>query len=400
MSETTSLRPQLQRAQWGALLAGVAGLALCALGAVLDPNRFFQSYLVAYLYWIGMALGSIAVVMLHHLAGGEWGLVVRRPLEAAAMTLPVMAFAFVPLALALPVLYEWARPEAVAANALLQHKAAYLNVPFFVLRAVAYFAAWIGMAYWLYDRSRDQDRAGSPLPRGRVRLLSGLGLVLLALTVTFAAFDWGMSLEPEWFSTIYGMMLMVGQVLGAFAFGVAVVALLEDHPSMSDAVTPSRLNDLGSLLLTFVLLWAYIAYSQYIVIWSGDLPEEAAWYLRRTGGGWGWVVIALLVAHFLLPFAVLLSRRAKRRAEVLLAVAALVVVMRWVDTFWLVIPAFHPGGISLHWLDLATLVGVGGIWLAAFVWFLKRRPLVPVFDPRLRPAEAEGEARWVVEGKE
>ncbi len=373
----------LLRMQRPALAAGVAGLAVAALGAFISPAQFFRSYLVAYLFWCGIALGSLAIVMLQHITGGAWGAIIRRPLESATRTLPVLALLFLPLLLGLPHLYEWASPEHVAHDPVLQHKQLYLNVPFFIARAAFYFATWIVLARLLTRWSRDQDERGGPVSERRLQYLSRGGLLLYSLTMTFASIDWVMSLEPHWYSTIYGILFIGGQVLSAFAFVIPVMALLADRAPLSEIISPDKFHDLGKLLLAFIMLWAYFSFSQFLIIWSGNLPEETPWYLNRLRGGWESIGVAQIVLHFALPFVVLLSRDLKRDGRRLAAVALAVLAMRVVDLFWLIAPAFSPGALTVHWLDAVTLVGVGGVWLAAFAYQLRGQPLMPLQDASL-----------------
>jgi hypothetical protein len=368
---------EFDRFQRRAGAAGILALAACAAGAAGSPDQFFRSYLFAYLFWIGIALGCFAIVMLHHLVGGGWGVVIRRLLESGAGTLPLMAVLVLPLVAGLPRLYVWARPEAVAGDELLRHKAPYLNVPFFVGRLVFYFAVWIVLAHLLNKWSEEQDRTLSPQVKTRLQLLSGPGLVLYGLTVTFASVDWVMSLEPHWFSTIYGILFMTGEALATLAFVILALLVLVRRKPMADVLKARHFHDLGNLMLAFVMLWAYVSFSQFLIIWSGNLPEEIPWYLRRLDGGWAWVAVVLVVFHFALPFVLLLSRQNKQRLPILAGIAGGVLVVRLVDLFWMVMPAFHPGGFRVHWMDLLMPVGIGGLWLAAFAWRLKRRPLLP-----------------------
>ena len=367
----------LERFRRACLIAGIIGLVFCVVGAVFSRQQFFQSYLFAYIFWLGIALGCLAIVMLHNLSGGAWGVVIRRVLESGMMTLPLMALLFVPLLFGLPRLYEWARPEVLADDPLLRHKSAYLNVPFFIVRAAIYFLVWSGAAALLARRSGEQDRA-DPQMIARQRRVSGPGLVLFGLTITFASIDWLMSLEAHWYSTIYGVHFLGGHVLAAFAFAILLAVRL--RASNAGALQQGQLLDLGNLLLAFVMLWAYFSYSQWIVIWSGNLPEEISWYLRRNRGGWQWLITALILFHFFVPFALLLVRAFKRRGAVLCAIAAAILFMRLLDIFWYTAPAFHPGSFYLHWMDIAAPIGLGGIWLAVFFFYLGRRPPLPLSD--------------------
>ncbi|PYV87682.1 MAG: hypothetical protein DMG05_17140 [Acidobacteria bacterium] len=380
---------ELQQFQKRSLLVGIVGLALCGAGMLFNREEFFRSYLLAYLFWIGIALGCLAIVMLHHLSGGAWGIVIRRLLESATRTLPLMALLFLPIVFGLSHLYEWARPEALG-DKILRHKSLYLNVPFFLVRAALYFAAWIAVVYFLNKWSLKQDQTAAPSLSRQLELLSGPGLVIYGATMTFASIDWVMSLEAHWFSTIYGLSFMVGQVLGAFAFVIAVAILLSSRKPLSEVISSEHLHDLGKLLLAFVMLWAYLAFSQFLIMFSGNLPEEIPWYIRRQQGGWRWIGLLLILLHFALPFLLLLSRSLKRDAKKLLAVAALVIAMRFVDLLWQVSPAFHPEGFHFNWMDLAAPAGIGGIWLASFARQLKGRPVLPLHDPFFQEAVQHG----------
>ncbi len=378
-----TLHPFWDQVQRRALVVGAAGVVLCGVGVFFNPVQFFRSYLLAYLFWLGIPLGCLAILMLHHLVGGAWGALIRRVLEAGTRTLPLLVFLFVPLLFGVHELYLWARPEVVANDLLLQRKSSYLNIPFFMLRSALYFVVWLAVSYLLNKWSLRQDRTGADPFERRMRLLSGPGLVLYVVTATFAYVDWMMSLEPHWFSTIYGILAIVGQLLATLAFAVVVTALLVDAPPLSDLMSPGHVHDLGNLLLAFVMVWAYMAISQFLIIWSGNLPEEITWYLHRTQGGWEWVGLALILFYFGLPFFLLLSRGIKQHVRRLAWVAGAMLGMHGVDVFWRVVPAFQPSGVAVHWMDVAALMGVGGIWMAVFVWQLRERPLLPVYDPGL-----------------
>jgi hypothetical protein len=378
--------PEVGRMQRRALGVGVAALALCVAGAIASPAQFFRSYLFGYLFWTGVALGCLAIVMLQHLSGGAWGMVIRRMLESGSRTLPLMALLFVPLIPGIRQLYGWARSD----NAI-SYQAAYLNVPFFLFRALLYFLVWLSIAYFLNRWSREQDRTGDLRLARRLQLLSGPGLVLYGLTATFAAIDWVMSLEPHWYSSIFGILIIGGQALSAMALIIAVAVLLAQHEPLSGVLLPSHFNDLGKLLLTFVMLWAYFAFSQLLIIWSGNLPEEIPWYLHRLHSGWRWVGVLLILFHFALPFVLLLSRDLKRNARALALLAVGVIFMRLVDLFWLTAPEFWPGSFHLHWMDIAAPVGIGGVWLAVFAWQLRGWPLLPIGDRYLEKALEHGQ---------
>jgi hypothetical protein len=382
-----------------ALIAGVAGLVVCAIGFVVAPDHLFRAYLIGYLFWLGIALGSLALMMVHHQSGGAWGVVVRRIFEASSRTLPLLAVLFLPLVLGMPRLYPWTHADHVAQDAVLQHKALYLNTPFFLVRALFYFACWIGLAIVLNRLSREQD-AGNAAATRRMQVLSGPGLVLYGLTITFASVDWVMSINPHWFSTMFGFLFMGGQGLAALAFTIVVATVLWRGP-LHGALNDGHFHDLGKLMLAFVMLWAYFNFSQYLIIYSGNLVEEIPYYIARTTHGWQYVALALVVFHFAAPFALLLSRRLKRSARRLVLVAAAVLAMRLVDLAFLISPEFAASGANLHlaaageehgthvfvhWLDVAAPVGIGGLWVWMFLTQLAERPLLPARDPQLMQA--------------
>jgi hypothetical protein len=379
--------PELNGLRRAALAVGGVGVAATLLGAVIDPPQFFHSYLLAYVYWVGMGLGCLAVLMVYNLTGGGWGVAVRRLLEAGAATLPFMAVLFVPLLFGLHHIYEWADTGRMLADPVLEQKMVYLNVPFFIGRAAVYFLAWLLLAHFLDRWSAAQDRTADPKYTVLMRKLSGGGIVLWGFMVSVAAIDWVMSLEPHWFSTIFGMLFMAGQGLGALAFVIVVAFLLSSRAAYRQILAPTILNDLGNLLLAFVMIWAYLSFSQLLIIWAGNLPEEIPWYLHRIAGGWNVVAILLAVFYFAVPFAILLGRRNKRQLQRLAVVAGLIMFARLVDIFFLIAPEFSDT-LWVHWLDIAAIVGLGGVWLTLFVWRLGARPLLAPHDPELEPALA------------
>jgi hypothetical protein len=371
---------------------GGIGLVLAALGFVTARETFLQSYLIAYIFWIGITLGSLGVLMISHLSGGAWGLVSRRVWEASAKNIPLMAILFLPIALNLETLYSWARPEA-AEDHLIHLKAPYLNAPFFYLRATIFFAVWAGLAYFLTKWSRQQDEAPAALPGPadrRFRVLSGPGLCLFVLTVTFMSVDWVMSLDAHWYSTIFGILTLGGQGLSTMAFTILVLAALVRFQPMARVADADKFHDLGKLMFAFVMLWGYFSVSQLLIIWSANLPEEVPFYLERLHGAWAPVSIALLVLQFVLPFLFLLSRDLKRNPAKVRWIALVILVMRVVDITWTIGPVFRHEGSSLHWLDFAMVLGMGGVWLALFWRNLAGRPLVPARDPYFKEAMAHG----------
>ncbi|MBZ5564458.1 MAG: hypothetical protein LAP13_18810 [Acidobacteriia bacterium] len=384
-----SLPPQFERYQRGSLIVGLVVLALCVAGGFHNSTQFFRSYLVAFIFWTGVGLGCMAILMLHHMVGGTWGFALRRLLESGSKTLPLMGVLVIPLLLSLPKLYSWATP-AGAAEAASPFKHVYLSRPFFLGRTVLYFVVWIALAYILNKWSADQDRTGEPGILRRLQNLSGPGLLAYGLTVTYASVDWAMSLQPEFFSTIYGMIFMVTQALSAMALVTVMVMLLSDRKPLSGVVTPLLFNDFGNLLLTFTMLWAYLSFSQYLIIWEGNLQDEIPWYVVRAEGGWAWVALALIIFHFAIPFVLLLMRFIKRRKRILAAVAAGLVVMSVVDIYWLTVPAFERRGPEFHLLDWGTIIGMGGLWMWLFLSQLKAKPLLPLHDPRLEEALPHG----------
>ena len=379
--------PALARIQRRSLVIGIVFLAVAAIAAVLQhsPAQFFRSYLLGYVWWTGISLGCLAVLMMQHLAGGLWGFVIRRPLESAARIFPLLALMFVPLFFGIPHLYVWDHREIVQHQAALQHQLQYLRAPWFITRACIYFLAWILMGFLLNRWSAAQDQSGDPALRRRMQRFSGAGMLIYALTVSFAAIDWLMSLDPHWGSTIYPLILIAGQMLAAFSFAAAILFLLAQHKPMSDIVHENQVHSLGKMMLAFVMLWAYTSYSQLVIIWAGNQPSEISWYLRRLNTGWRYVGLALVLFHFAVPFALLLSHDLKRNARRLARVAMLLVLVRYLDLLFWIAPNSLPGfehGLPFQWMDIVVPAGIGGIWMAAFVWALRQRPLVPLHDQR------------------
>ena len=379
--------PELRNLQSKLMMAAGAGAVLCAVGLLMNPAQFVRSFLPAYMWMLSVTLGSLAIAMVHQVSGGAWGVVIRRILGAASRTLPLLTVLFVPIALGLRALYPWADPAHVAEDPILQWKQPYLNTPFFLVRAAIYFAVWNAVAFFLNKWSVEQDATGDPTIPRKMQLLSAGGLLAYGLTITFASFDWLMSLEPHWYSTMYGVLVMGGQALSAMAFSIVVLAWLVRRAPFNELITANHFHDLGNLMMGFTMLWAYFAFSQYLIVWAANIPEETEWYLHRTAHGWQYIALMLVVFHFAVPFLVLLSRAIKRNAETVARVAAGILVMRFFDLYWLSAPAFaHGGEPHVHWLDAAVPVSVAFVWLSYFVYQLRGRALLPLYDPEFREA--------------
>lgn len=357
---------RLVRAERVCLATGVVLLSAVLLFGFIRPEWSFRSYLVAYLAWLAVPLGSLALTTLHHLTGGSWGAALRPAWEPAIATLPLFALALIPVLLGLSHLYPWARSAEVAGDEVLRGKRLYLNVPFFLVRAALCWLAWITLALLIQRQPRHSSTENVPGPR-RFRLLSAVGLIVLGVTITFAAIDWSMSLEPEWFSSIYGLLFASGQLLSALSFAILMLGLLPKLGLKSPNMPPQLLRDLGNLLLTFTMLWAYMAFSQLLVIWSGNLPEELPWYVRRLANGWEWAALTVVIFQFVLPFMLLLSPAIKHNSRSLAAIAGVIFLARLVDTWWMVAPAF-PTEYSLERaLDIVAIAALGGLWLGVFL---------------------------------
>lgn len=376
------------------LIVAAAWAVLAIIGWLAQPQQFYESYLFAWLFWLGVSLGAMGVVMIHHLMGGNWGYVVRRFGEHAAMLVPLMALLFIPILIGAHHLFPWARHDDLAHDAILRHQAKYLNVPFFLIRAVIYFACWTIVAWSLRSGSLRQDRDPDRRRAKSLHDLSAGGMVLYFLTMSFAGVDWLMSREPHWYSTVFGFIVVCGQGVAGLAFVVAVAALLVEQPPLKETSKPEYFNDLGNLLLTFVIVWTYVSFVQLLVIWMGNKQDEVPWYVQRLSNGFGGIGLVLALFHFAVPFLVLLMRGLKRKTRVMFQLCVVLLLMRVLDDFWMVRASGHGSHPVLHhvisWLDFVQPIGIGGLWLAGFLWLLDGHPLIPgdreVLETSMAPA--------------
>jgi hypothetical protein len=378
---TAAFRSKLNRIQLASLVVGILGLGASAFGVFSNPRQFFFSYLFAVLFWLGLSLGCFVVTMIHQLTGGRWGYPTRRFLEAGFMVLPLMGVLFIPIFFGLHYLYPWARSAEAAADKISR---VYENDWAYIVRQIFFFFVWIWIATRLRKWSLAQDVTADAAPTRKARVLSGPGLVVYGLLVTFAAVDWIVSLEKDWYSTMFGVIVAGGQILTAYAFAVVAVTLFRNEEPFATTVNDVHYHHLGNLLLTFVLFWTYVSFGQLLIIYSGDIPQELEWYLHRIAGSWKAVVAAIALFHFFLPFFLLMFRAIKRRVAALTTLAAMIFVVHIADTYWLVMPTLHQGGVVLNWLDFTAPIGVGGLWMAFFLWRLKAAPLLPQNDPGMQ----------------
>ncbi len=370
----------------GGGLAGLVFLILTFIGAAVSPREAFYSYLVAFAYWCGIALASLILLMIFHATHARWMTVLRRPVEVMAASVAIFLLLFIPLAIGMKHIYVWVDPPASLGRETLQllaHKRPYLNVTGFVVRAVGYLLLATFLSQRLYGWSLRQDTTGDVALTQRQRNLGAGGLPFIALAITFAAFDWLMSLNPTWFSTVFGVYYFAGSFLAALALLAVVTDMGRARNVFGDHMTDEHTHSVGKLMLAFVCFWTYIGFSQLMLIWIAGLPEETPFYIVRFGAGWAWLGAFLIFGHFFLPFGALLSRSLKRNPRRLAIVAIWILLVHYIDIYWLVMPSLHPEGFSLHWTNFTAFLGVGLLAVAFAVSRLRGRFAIPVRDPYL-----------------
>ena len=367
------------------LLVGVVFGVIAVILAFIEPQQFYRAYLLGFMLWLGVALGSMAILMIRHLTGGGWGMVIRRILGAAMRTVPLLAVLFIPVILGIHKLYIWAQPlDQIADKHLREHlediTKTYLTTSGFIYRAIFYFAIWNLLSFLLSKWSKETDHPGSPDHTSRFKAVAGPGLILYGFTISFAAVDWVMSLDPSWISTIFGLVVLIGQVLSAMCFAVVVERILFNYKPMSEMLKPDFVHDHGKWMLAFIMVWAYFNFSQWLIIWAGNLPSEITFYMTRLHGGWASIGLILVIFGFAVPFAILLSRPFKRDIRQLVWLAVWMLLMRYVDMFWIIEPNFSKT-LSVTLADIVVPIAIGGFWLSYFFYNLGALPLLPAYDP-------------------
>jgi hypothetical protein len=391
INETTAPATGIARAQTPALIIGIMGIVGAAVGFFMDGPAFFRAWLPPFVFWFLIASGALGVLMLQYVTGGEWGVLIRRPLGAAARTIPLFILFGLPIAFGLKHIYVWANHDIVAHDVLLQQKAQWwLNPTGWIIRSLIYFALLTLWAWRIRVLSLRFYEDRSPYVELSRRKWSAAGLLMFVLTLTFVSVDWVMSLEPKWYSSMFGIAFTVGAALSAFAFVTFFLTLLSDNPAMKGILKPMHFRDLGNLMLAFTMLWAYTNFSQFLLIWYGNIKEETPYYLTRMHHGWGVLALALIVFHFFLPFTMLLMREIKDRPGTIAIVTVIILVMRFVDIYWLIGPAHHPQHFFFSWITAFAFLGIGGLWLAAFIWQLKGQTIIPIHETWVDEAIREG----------
>jgi hypothetical protein len=391
--DTQTRRPDatgIARAQMPSLVIGIIGAIACLAGFVINRDEFFKAYLPSYIFWFEINAGALAILMLQYVTGGEWGVLIRRPLGAAARSMFVMVLFFIPIAIGAQHIYPWANPDLVAHDSVLQAKQIYLNVPFWLGRAAFFFACWLLWAWRIRALSLRFYEDRSPETELARRKWAALGLPMIVLTLTFCSIDWVMSLEPKWYSSMFGITFVVSCGLSAYAYVTFLLTQLAKTKAMAGILKPSHFRDLGNLMLAFVMFWAYTGFSQFLLIWYGNIREEVPYYLKREHGMWGFIALTLILFHFFLPFFMLLMRSIKDRPQTIAIVAVIILAMRYVHTYWLIGPAYYGDRFYFSWMSVAALLAISGIWFWVFVNQLKGQTIIPIHETWVDEAIREG----------
>jgi len=373
---------EIKSVQIRSLGIGVLGLLLTVVGYFAKTEQFFFSYLTAYLFWVSITLGALFLVLLFHLTGTMWGVVLRRVLETLMMILPVMAIFFIPVLFGAHDLYHWSHADAVAHDPILSRKAGYLNLPFFIIRSAFYFTVWYLIARKLYKTSLAMDFGATPAHLKTLKKVSAPGMIIFALTTTFASFDWIMSLYPHWYSTIFGLYFFSGGLVAALVFMIYIGLYMNKRGVLDKIISVEHYHDLAKFTFGFIIFWGYMGFSQYMLIWYANIPEETIFYLNRWEGTWPIITMTTVFGHFVIPFVGFLSRSSKRNFAYLKYMALFILVMHWIDLYWLVMPTLHQAGIKFCIFDFTALAGIGGIFMWLFWTQLSKHPLVPFGDPK------------------
>jgi hypothetical protein len=390
-NDGTQLPEELaKKAQLTAIIVAAVGLGLTLAGGLFglgghgeaDSKQFFFSWLTSFAFYTTIGLGALFFVILHHLVRASWSTGLRRIAENLAINLPLMAVLSIPVVIGLKKVYHWAGEHGAIADPILEAKHSYLNVSAFGVRAVVFFVLWTAIIWFFRSNSVAQDSTGAHALTFKMRRFAPLSMLTFALSSTFFAFDWLMSLDYHWFSTMFGVYIFAGSVISFFATTILVVLWLTRNNVLANTLTVGNFHDAGKLMFGFIVFWTYVSFSQYFLIWYANIPEETAWYLHRSQGGWQYLGTLVIVGHFILPFWVLMSRHIKRNRMILGVGAFWMLLMHFVDLYYVIMPSlhhhFHP-----HWLDITAFVGMGGVFFAAFIFWCRKAAVIAHKDPQL-----------------
>ena len=362
---------------------GAVGLIASIIGYFLDADQFFFSYLVSFVFFSGIALAALLMVMLHHITKSSWGVLFRRISETFISNIWIWAIFAIPVILGIHNLYHWSHEDAVMADKILKGKSAYLNTPFFIARQFIYFAIWGYLGYKLHKVSVEMDKTNDWGLTALLRKVSAPGIPLFALSVAFASFDWLMSLDPHWFSTMFGVYFFAISFQTFWPVMILLVFYMQRKGILKNTIRQVHIYDLGAWFFAFTVFYAYIAFSQFLLIYYANLPEETLWYFHRLEGSWKYIAYSLLIFRFAIPFLVLLNREAKKNRTILTNISILVLVIHFAEIYWIAMPVLFKHGIHFSWMDITAFLGLGGIFFGLFFNTFKKHDMVPKNDPKL-----------------